>query len=420
MPSVRADPPESMAPATLPARPGSASGREAAASRARGPKPAAPGTTLGPYRLHAELATGGMATVYLASRLEGGPESAVAIKRIHPHLAADRPYLEMFLDEVDISSRIAHPNVCRALEVREENGLPYLVMELLRGQPLSRVIKELHRNRVVPPAARVTFGVRLAIGAARGLHAAHVATDETGQPLSVVHRDISPHNLFVTYDGVCRILDFGVAKAERRLHRTAAGIIKGKLGYMAPEQMLGRPVDHRADVFGLAVSLWELLAGKTLFRRATQADTVLAMGRGERPPLREIAPEVPEELEAILDRALAANPERRTSSAARFASELEGWLASLPPSPDRSAHWMAMLFPEEKASLDELLVDALPPAGEAREETTAASRVRRRLGRAPRRPGPFWWAVAVLVAVLLGVALGVGVDAAVDALRALQ
>ena len=178
-----------------------------------------PGPRVGRYRVVYEIATGGMATVYLA--VPAGAQEAVALKRVHPHLASQRSFVEMFLDEARITSRIDHPNVCRVLDYGLADGSYFLTMEYLRGRSLTRIAKAL---RALPDAehaiAAPILAARVVADAARGLHAAHELRDEQGVPLEVVHRDVSPHNLFVTWDGVTSVVDFGIASARDRLHHT--------------------------------------------------------------------------------------------------------------------------------------------------------------------------------------------------------
>jgi len=219
---------------------------------------------LGRYLLYKELASGGMAVVYLA-RLFGpaGFARAVAIKRLHSHLAKDPEFVAMFLDEARIAARIRHPNVVPTEDVVAERGELFIVMEFVHGASLSRILRA-HRERgdgrVPPPIAAA-----IAVGMLAGLHAAHEATAEDMQPLGVVHRDVSPPNVLIGVDGVARTVDFGIAKALGRAQVTREGQVKGKLPYMAPEQLKSEDVDRRVDVWAAAVVLWEMLAGRKLF-----------------------------------------------------------------------------------------------------------------------------------------------------------
>ena len=222
---------------------------------------------LGRYELVAELGRGGMAELFLG-RLHGagGFAKLVAIKRILPHLAEDRQFTEMFLTESRIAAQLSHPNVCQVFELGEEAGAPFLVMEYLEGVSWDHLCAALP---AMAPArlARIVAGV---LGqAAEGLHYAHTLRGSDGTSTPVIHRDVSPQNLFLTVDGVCKVLDFGVAKMMTDGPRTRSGVVKGKLPYMSPEQIRGEPLDARADVFALGVVAWEALAGRRLHDRET-------------------------------------------------------------------------------------------------------------------------------------------------------
>jgi eukaryotic-like serine/threonine-protein kinase len=318
---------------------------------------------LGRYRLRRELATGGMATVFLAVPKHGAsrPEEVVALKRIHPHLAQQRSFVEMFMDEARLTSKIVHPNVARVLDWGRAGNSFFLAMEYLRGVPLARVMKALRglseRDAVVVPV----LAARLCSDAARGLHAAHELRDADGVLLEVVHRDVSPHNLFVSYEGVLSVVDFGIARARGRLHHTETGTVKGKFAYMAPEQMAGHPVDRRADVWSLGVVLWELLAGGPLFRRRNESEIVIAVTRGDIPKIPGIDPR----LAAIVNKALTRDPSRRFATAAELAEALDAWRLAQPGPSDANevAAWMHSLFPGGAASAKALAdrAAAVPP-----------------------------------------------------------
>jgi serine/threonine protein kinase len=225
------------------------------------------------YELVAEIASGGMATVFLA-RLSGvgGFQRMVAIKRLHPHLAGDQEFVDMFLDEARLAAGIHHPNVVSILEVGASPRGYYLVMEYIEGDTLARLLARAATSSQRVPEPIV---IRVVLDMLAGLHAAHELKDEAGQPTSLVHRDVSPQNLLVGVDGVCRITDFGVARAATRLAGTRVGQLKGKIAYMAPEQALGQTdLDRRADVFAAGIVLWEVLAGRRLFKSENEAATL--------------------------------------------------------------------------------------------------------------------------------------------------
>jgi serine/threonine-protein kinase len=204
----------------------------------------------GRYVLSRRIASGGMGTVYLARAVgPGGFDLPVAIKVIHPHLARRRDLVEMFLDEARITARIRHPNVCSVLDFGETEGTWFLAMEYLLGETLSSVIGNLQDDPAAMDDPRYrAISLRILADACEGLHAAHELRDADGRPMNVVHRDVSPHNLFITYDGAVKVLDFGIALARDRVHQTTTGGLKGKYAYMPPEQLQKRPLDRRADV----------------------------------------------------------------------------------------------------------------------------------------------------------------------------
>ncbi|MGB5811830.1 MAG: serine/threonine-protein kinase [Polyangiales bacterium] len=313
------------------------------------PQPTAP-KRIGRYQLCFELASGGMASVYLA-RAEGAPgfEKLVALKRIHPHLSSENDYVEMFLDEARIASRITHANVCSVFDFGETEGEYFIAMEYLVGEPLSRV----HRRVVANADQRSSKDLparmaRVIASACEGLHAAHELKDDQGESLRVVHRDVSAENLFVTYDGVVQVVDFGIAHARQRVHHTSAGQVKGTFPYMAPEQMTAAKVDRRVDVWALGAVLWELLTLRRLFLRDTDVNTMYAVLSGEIRPPSDYRKEVSPELDAIVLKALQRNPDERWQTARDMGKELRRYLAKQEDlmGPAELAEWMQELFPD--------------------------------------------------------------------------
>jgi len=304
------------------------------------------GRPFGPYVLVRELATGGMGCVYLArEEREGGIVRQVALKRIHDHLARDAAFVTMFLDEARIASRIHHPHVCTVFEYGKVDGTYFIAMEYLRGLPMSELLHELGKKPPEESPERLALGVRLLVQACEGLHAAHELRDEHGASLHVVHRDVSPHNLFLSIDGTLRVLDFGIARAADRLAETTQGRVKGKFAYMAPEQALGKEVDRRSDVFALGVILWELLTLQRLFKRDAPAETILALVNEPVAPPSAIARDVPPALDAIVLKALARDPAERFATAREMARALERTLPNGTSAAD-VAEWLERLFPE--------------------------------------------------------------------------
>ena len=308
-------------------------------------------STLGRYRLRYHLASGGMASVFLA--LDGAAfQKLIAIKVVHSHLSAAPSAVRMFIDEARIVAAINHPNVCQMLDFGEQDGRHYLAMEYLSGEPLSSVLRKT--ADVVAPAFRKRvplFAARILADAAEGLHAAHELTDEKGASLDVVHRDVSPQNVFVTYAGAVKVVDFGVARARERLEQTRVGDFKGKYAYVSPEQIRGDAFDRRADVWGLGVVLWEFLALKRLFRRPDLITTAEAILSEVVPAPSKINPAVPPALDAIVLKCLSRTPERRYQTAREVSRALRAWLTTTGHLIDGTelGEWMAALFPEERA-----------------------------------------------------------------------
>jgi eukaryotic-like serine/threonine-protein kinase len=275
---------------------------------------------LGRYALHQEIASGGMATVYFGRLLgPAGFSRTVAIKRLHPQFAKDPEFVAMFLDEARLAARVKHPNVVSILDVVAREGELFLVMEYMRGESLSRLQRLASEAGTKIPLPIVSA---ILVGLLCGLHAAHEACDEQGHHLDLVHRDVSPQNVLVGADGVPRLLDFGIAKAVGRLQTTREGQFKGKLAYMAPEQIHRGPVDRRTDVYAAAVVLYAALTGSLPYQ-GTEASLVYQIlhARPEAPSALE--PSVPAELDALVLRGMSPSPADRFATAYEMALALE-------------------------------------------------------------------------------------------------
>lgn len=278
------------------------------------------------YTIYGEIAAGGMASVHFA-RLNGahGFSRTVAAKRLLPRLGRDREFSLMLIDEARLAARIHHPNVVSTLDVVQTDDELVLVMDYVHGESVATLMRSvLARNGTVPRA----IALAILIDTLHGLHAAHEAKDEQGQALGIVHRDISPQNLLVATDGVTRIVDFGVAKAAGRLQGTADGVVKGKLAYMAPEQIDLGEATRQSDVFAASVVLWELLTASRLFGGTNAGQILHQVMSAQIPKASSVAPSVPPELDAILARGLAANAADRYATALDMARALE---ACAPP-----------------------------------------------------------------------------------------
>lgn len=281
-----------------------------------------PGQTVGRYEFLVPIAQGGMAAVW-AARLKGtrGFTKTVAVKTMLPTISDNPHFEQMFLDEAQIAARIRHPNVVEISDLGEQDDLLYLVMEWVDGEPLSNIRRTAAKREGIPRP----IAVKIVQDAAAGLHAAHELKDEQGAPIGLVHRDISPQNILITFDGVVKIVDFGVAKAAgRTVEHTNSGQIKGKPPYMSPEQALGKDIDRRTDIFALGIILYQLTTGKHPFRGENDMITLQNIV-SDRPiiPPRAYDKEYPKPLESVVMRALDRDPNKRFQTAAELEAALD-------------------------------------------------------------------------------------------------
>ena len=277
--------------------------------------------TFGPYDILGRLAVGGMAEVLLA-RPHGGAGRPIVVKKILAHFADDDDFRAMFEDEAKLGLLLDHPHIARCTDHGSVGGQAYLEMEWIDGVPLGRLIRRARDLGGVSDRVAVTIAAQVA----DALDHAHRLCDETGRALQLVHRDVSPHNVMIAYDGDVKLLDFGIAKAEARQHETRVGVVKGKFAYMAPEQVRGEKIDARADVFALGVVLFEALIGKSLYRRETDAETMTDILDAPVPSLAAYRTNPSSELDAVLRKSLAKEPTSRFSSAAALRDALLAWL----------------------------------------------------------------------------------------------
>ncbi|HEX5060013.1 MAG TPA: serine/threonine-protein kinase, partial [Kofleriaceae bacterium] len=282
-------------------------------------QPAPLNQKFGRYELLTMLARGGMAEVFLA-RMSGvgGFAKLLVIKRILPHLNDDPEFHEMFLNEGRVTARLNHSNICQVYELGEVDGVVFLAMEYLEGLPWSDLAPLLPRGRGVELRVAATVLGQIC----EGLRFAHEYADVDGKPMPIVHRDVSPQNLFITNEGVCKLLDFGVSKVLTEGTRTRTGMLKGKLPYMAPEQIRGEPIDARADVFSMGVVLWEALTGARLFNRDSDYQIWKAITEEEVPRVTSRVPGLPVTIDGVVMRALERDVNRRYPSIRAFAGEL--------------------------------------------------------------------------------------------------
>ncbi|HUU01102.1 MAG TPA: serine/threonine-protein kinase [Myxococcota bacterium] len=269
--------------------------------------------TLGKYELIKRIAVGGMSEIYLASQggLEGF-ERAVIVKCIREDLDTENEVKEMFIDEARIAACLKHPNIVHLYDVGRDGDTAYLAMEYIFGRDMMSICD---RARFLGRELPVQVLAKIMCDVLAGLHYAHVVAEFEDRPLHVIHRDVSPQNILLSFDGITKLVDFGIAKATARLSETRAGILKGKYAYMSPEQVRGKPLDHRSDQFSLAVVLYEALTHTRLFQRDTDYSTMEAVDRCEIPPIKVLRKDIPRRLLRVLRKAMRRNPKRRFSSA---------------------------------------------------------------------------------------------------------
>lgn len=275
------------------------------------------------YHVLMELGRGGTAVVSAGiARGIGGFTKLVVLKNIKEEFLSDRETVRMFVNEARLSARMNHPNVVQVYEVFRKNRLPVIVMEYLDGQSLARFQGRAFQDHAY--STPLTIGILCRVLA--GLQYAHSLADYDGTPFQLVHRDVSPHNVMLTYDGQVKLVDFGIAKLNARTQNTETGVIKGKIAYMAPEQLEGEILDHRGDLFAVGIMLWEAIARRRLWGARSDAEIVRCLVLDEVPSLRAVVPDVDPDLVRICDKALAVNPDNRYASGAQFQTELEMYL----------------------------------------------------------------------------------------------
>ncbi len=307
-----------------------------------------PPTVMGKYELFASLGRGGMAQVFLArSRGSLGIDKLVVVKKLRADDAASSSLVDMFLDEARLAARINHPNVVVTYDVGREDLELFIAMEYLEGQSLQRV---LATARAADSVLAPQMAARMMSDALAGLHHAHELRDFDGSPLGVVHRDVSPQNIFVTYDGCVKILDFGIAKAKSS-QETQAEVVKGKIGYMAPEHALGVPVDRRADIFAAGIVLWELLTGRTLLGGCNAVASLMRLLNEKVPRVSSVISTIDPELDDIVAKALARQPGDRFQTALEMRTAIEGYIARTSRLREEDvALWMRTVFAVEHAA----------------------------------------------------------------------
>lgn len=345
-----------------------------------------PVETFGPYELLRKLATGGMGQVYLArKRGPVGFQKPVVVKRLLPHLSEDEEFLQMFRDEAVIAALLTHPNIAQIYELGDVDGVLYIAMEYVHGESVNQVnARSMQRKGGLP----MPLKCRLIADAAAGLDYAHQARSLSGRRLSLIHRDVSPQNVLVTFNGNVKLIDFGVAKAAGKLSRTVVGTIKGKHAYMSPEQARGEELDGRSDVFGLGVIFYELLTHTRLFKRENETATLKAVVGAKVAPPSELVSGLPKSLDAVVLKALARKREERFQTAGELQLAIEEFLREnkLAASAAHMTLFMRDLYSEEleddRISDEPTVIHQAPwaqpggepPAAAPRSSSAAASR----------------------------------------------
>ena len=299
----------------------------------------------GKYRLIRRIATGGMAEIFLANERRT-PDAPVVIKRILPHLVESAEFVSMFLDEARIAAQLHHENIVEIYDVGRVDGAYFIAMEFVHGEDIRRIYNRAYKlQRSLP----LSHSIRVIAESSLGLGFAHKLPDLTGKPMGVVHRDVSPQNILVTYGGGVKIVDFGIAKAASKVNETRAGVLKGKYSYMSPEQATGDPIDHRTDIFALGIILYETTTGTRLFKRHNELATLQAIMKCDVTPPSEALNGYPIELESIVMKALAKDPKTRYQRGEDLSRDLFAFLKSsgLYVEPEVVAGFMLDLFGEE-------------------------------------------------------------------------
>jgi serine/threonine protein kinase len=306
------------------------------------------GETFGKYVLLKRLAVGGMAEVYLANLLgAAGFSKLVVIKLVLPNYASDAKFVDMFLDEGRLAARLSHPNIAQTFDLGEADGRYYIAMEYVMGETLSALIRRITAGERMP----MGIAVRICTQLLEALDYAHEATDERGQPLGIVHRDVTPSNVLVTYHGGVKLVDFGIARAATQQHETQVGVVRGKVGFMAPEQCTVLPVDRRADIFNAGSILYALMVGQEPYPRySSLKEGIMAMREARFAAPKQVRPDLPEALDAIILKAMQLAPGDRYQTAGAMLADLERAAAALAPAATTRelADYTRRLFPDKE------------------------------------------------------------------------
>ena len=366
----------------------------------------------GKYTLIRKIALGGMAEIFLAlQRSMAGFEKLIVVKRVLPHLAKDQAFIELLLTEARIAATLNHPNVAHIYDVGEANGQFYIAMEHIHGEDLRSIVRQM--KKVNETSFPLEHAIAIVLGCCAGLSYAHEKTNLDGAPMEIVHRDVSPQNILVTFTGDVKLVDFGIAKAGRSTTEdTGSGQLKGKIPYMSPEQAQGLPLDGRSDVFSLGVILFELCTGKRLFRGANEMDTLKMIVEGEYPKPRALNPNLPERLEKIILKSLEKDLAIRYQSAREMQADIEDMIRAeqMKVSPMTLASWMQHLFEEKLTQQKQMLTEgrqlAEVIAAQVAAEEAEAAREATRSGVRAKQRSRVPWILTALFALLTVAVIG--------------
>jgi serine/threonine-protein kinase len=314
------------------------------------------GERLGKYEILSRLSVGGMAELFLAfTRGPGGFRKYVVLKRILPEVRSDDQFVKMFLDEARITAGLNHPNIGQVFDLGEEGEVLYLAMEFIAGRDLNQITSAQFKKKLLLP---VGFSAAVCRDICNALHYAHTSVDASGKALSIIHRDVAQKNVMVTYTGVSKLLDFGIAKAKGSLGRTRVGMVKGTTGYMSPEQVQAQPLDGRSDVFSVGVMLYELTTGRRLFSGASEEEEMRKILSAAIPTPKSVGSHISDGLQDVILKALARNRDERFGSAREMSKALEGCMGKELFTQDQSAELMRALFSKKMASTQALIESA--------------------------------------------------------------
>ncbi len=301
----------------------------------------------GKYRLIDRIAVGGMAEIFLALQVDGeGLETPVVIKRIRPHLSKHASFVKMFLNEARLAAQLNHPHIVQIHDLGKIGESYFIAMEYIFGRDMRRIIPKAEEMGIAFP---MVYALRIASDVCAGLHYAHQKVDLYGNPLNIVHRDVTPENIFVSFDGTVKVLDFGIAKAANQVEQTRAGELKGKLSYMSPEQCHGKTVDCRSDVFSVGVALYEWLTGFKLFTGESEVAVMRSITEGKIYAPSYFKADIPEPVEAILMKALEKDRDKRYQTAAEMRAAIDAFLGTyeFTPTPLHLSNFLRQIFHDE-------------------------------------------------------------------------